>query len=151
VQPSINCSGFFFVAIEHQIHTRVVIFFCVLSFALVARRFLAANVGILVQVRNAQSAWGFFAAATDKPAFKNRATRGCSRQCVGRMSSKRPVLTSIQQPFSLQRHGNSSAWKQSASSTATVRLRSSRGTASKEAMKCHIKGHLWHSSDAALI
>ena len=62
--------------------------------------------GDLVQVRNAQSAWGFFAVVTwTSPRLKTAPPVGCSRQWVGRMSSKRPVLTSIQQPFSLQRHG----------------------------------------------
>jgi hypothetical protein len=44
--PSINCSGFFFVAVEHQIHTRVVIF-CVPSFALVLGGFWRRTWGIL--------------------------------------------------------------------------------------------------------
>jgi hypothetical protein len=51
--PSIIHSGFFFVATEHQIHTGL--FFCVLFFT---RR------------SSTVFGWGFFAAATDKPAFK---------------------------------------------------------------------------------
>jgi hypothetical protein len=57
-----------------QSNTEVVIF-CVLSFELVARRFLAANVGDLVQVRNAQTAWGFFLQQQRTNPRLNTATR----------------------------------------------------------------------------
>jgi hypothetical protein len=48
---------------------------CVLSFELVARRFLTANVGDLVQVRNAQTAWGFFLQQQRTNPRPNTATR----------------------------------------------------------------------------